>query len=297
MNRAAKTSLLLAGTALLIFFGGLFLIDSRPPLPTPPDPNGYELLIQAASGLDESTGLAPFGPETLPVLVASNAVALGKVREALRVPSMVTLNYPNTPPEKALDRHIQSLPALKRIGSALVAECQLAQQQEDFSQALNSVLDGLAVARAAGKGGVIIDAMVSLKLETDMTQQAEKILPQLDPAGCKRMAAALEEFDSGRESNETIMETERRWARSVYGVKGELTRLLGSASLKRTEKQVAAKLGAQQHRLRMVMTQAAARAYAATKGNKPARLQDLVPDYLRTLPLDPFSGAELRDWQ
>jgi hypothetical protein len=37
----------------------------------------------------------------------------------------------------------------------------------------------------------------------------------------------------------------------------------------------------------------AARAYELDKGHPPANLTDLVPDYLKAVPQDPFTGANM----
>jgi hypothetical protein len=37
----------------------------------------------------------------------------------------------------------------------------------------------------------------------------------------------------------------------------------------------------------------AARAYELDKGHRPANLADLVPDYLKAVPQDPFTGTNM----
>ncbi len=46
-------------------------------------------------------------------------------------------------------------------------------------------------------------------------------------------------------------------------------------------------------RLRLLECEVALRGYRLEKGGLPERLEELVPDYLPELPLDPFSGRPL----
>ena len=47
-------------------------------------------------------------------------------------------------------------------------------------------------------------------------------------------------------------------------------------------------------RLRLLTCELALRQYRLEHGSEPAKLADLVPDYLPELPIDPFSGRPLR---
>ena len=44
---------------------------------------------------------------------------------------------------------------------------------------------------------------------------------------------------------------------------------------------------------RQLLIDLAARAYELDKGQSPANVADLVPDYLKAIPQDPFTGTNL----
>jgi competence protein ComGC len=49
----------------------------------------------------------------------------------------------------------------------------------------------------------------------------------------------------------------------------------------------------QQIKTRQLMVDLAARAYELDKGKSPASLADLVPEYLKAIPQDPFTGTNM----
>jgi hypothetical protein len=54
------------------------------------------------------------------------------------------------------------------------------------------------------------------------------------------------------------------------------------------------KYQARSREARLLMLMLAARAFEGERGRKPQRAVDLVPDYLRAVPLDPATQAPLR---
>jgi len=49
----------------------------------------------------------------------------------------------------------------------------------------------------------------------------------------------------------------------------------------------------QRMKLRQLTIDLAARAYELDKGKPPATVNDLVPDYLKTIPQDPLTGTNI----
>ena len=49
----------------------------------------------------------------------------------------------------------------------------------------------------------------------------------------------------------------------------------------------------QQSQTRQLIIDLAARAYELDKGHRPTSVTDLVPDYLKAIPQDPFSGTNM----
>ena len=59
------------------------------------------------------------------------------------------------------------------------------------------------------------------------------------------------------------------------------------------EQKAANKYKEQQLKTRRLMIDLAARAFHLEKGHRPSSLADLVPDYLKGVPLDPFAGTNM----
>lgn len=107
------------------------------------------------------------------------------------------------------------------------------------------------------------------------------------------MASGLEKIESQRESAESIKETEGIWVRQAYGLKGSLLRLMTYKSIKQVEARWIGKLQTQQARAAKLSVTLAARAYELERGQYPQKLADLVPEYLKAVPIDPATGQPM----
>jgi hypothetical protein len=110
---------------------------------------------------------------------------------------------------------------------------------------------------------------------------------------CRAAAAVLESCEAQREPPEAIWARERPWARRTFGLKGLIVRLVQFRSLKQSGQRATAKLTAQQTRVRHLLIELAARAYELEKGERPKRLADLVPAYLKSIPQDPVTKTNM----
>jgi hypothetical protein len=90
------------------------------------------------------------------------------------------------------------------------------------------------------------------------------------------------------------MQQEAAWSRrTVPGVHYRFQAMMMANSLKKVFDKAGQKFAAQQLKTRQLIVQLAARAYELDKGKLPANLSDLVPDYLKAVPQDPFTGTNL----
>jgi hypothetical protein len=294
VNKPARRLLLAAGLVVAAFLV-IALLRTPANAPVMPKPNGYDLLISAGRKVIDSSEYKDLDRPGLAALVASNATALTEARESFkfesRVPFAPAETQSNGLPQ--LGKHLEELSAFKRLGFAFCAEGDSAQAEQRPSDALRSCLDLLEVARVAGRGGPMMDAMVGLSVETMAVRQAEFMLPSLPVTETRQLAACFESFDRNRDTYEKTMENEDRWVRAVYGLKGSFVRLVTGSMLKKGEQGFLTKLQAQQQRTRILSVRAAAQAFELERGAKPRIVQDLVPDYLKSVPLDPVTGREI----
>ncbi len=293
MSRTARNVLIvllgLGGLALVIF---LALPPSQsPPLAPLPNPNGYDIFVKAGKLIaTEVPDLATLSREELQALVLTNAAALKLARSGLAIDCRIP---PMAPGEAATGTHLSDLSRLKRLAQAFTAEGKLAELENRPADAVTAYLDTIRLGHESCRGGVLIDALVGIAVEAMGTAQIEKLTPTLDAMVCRRIATVLEAAEAHRESVETVLQQERAWTRRNYGIRGQLVWLLNFNSVRKTEQSFAARSNAQQIRANALMVKLAARAYELEHGARPQGFADLVPAYLKAVPLDPATGTNM----
>jgi len=277
--------------AALLLVAALILTLSQPaPAPPPlPMPNGYDDFVKAGGMVtDNASDYGTMSEEELRAFMKKNAEALKLARTGLSRECRVPLDF--SPTNTAF---LCNLAAIKRLAQAMTAEGRLAEMENRPADAAAAYLAVMRLGVASSHGGLIINSLVSIAIDTIGAARMEKLAPTLDAKQCREAAAALESCEAQREPRDTIMRQERAWARRVYGLKGQLARLLMFKSMKQSEGKWVAKAKAQQTRTRLLLIQLAARAYEFEKGQRPKSLADLVPVYLKTIPQNPLTGTNM----
>ncbi|MCX6928172.1 MAG: hypothetical protein NT154_33925 [Verrucomicrobia bacterium] len=276
--------------ALLVVAALSYTLSQPAPTLAPlPKPNGYDDFVQAGRMLPEnSTDFGTMGEEDLRTFVKKNSEALKLARTGLSRACQVPLDY-----SVSNQSHISNLAVLKRLALALAAEGRLAEFENRPADAVEAYVTVIRLGHALCRGGVIIDALVGVAIQSIGTARMEKLAPTLDAKQCHEVVTVLESCESRRELLDTVLANERSWARRTFGFKGLVAGLIQFKSLKQTEQRVAAKLTAQQTAARHMLIQLAARAYELEKGERPKSLAELVPAYLKTIPQDPLTRTNM----
>jgi hypothetical protein len=276
--------------AVAVAIGGSVLTFSRTPPPPPlPNPNGYDDFIKAAGMItDDFSDSDKMGEQKLRTLMTNNSAALQLARVGLTRQCRLPMVYSATS-----NPVLPGLSGMKRLAQALAAEGRLAEFENRRGDAAESYLTIIRFGLEVGRGGLIINSLVGIAIETIGAARLEKLMPTLDAKRCREVASALEAAEARRESAATVLEQEREWVRRIYGVKGVVARLIGFNSIRKTEQGWAARLAAQEIRERRLIIDLAARAYEAEKGQRPGSVGDLVPGYLKSIPQDPLTGTNL----
>jgi hypothetical protein len=275
-------------TALLVVAAVvLTLSQPAPPKPQLPQPNGYDDLVKAGDMVtDDPSGYGTMIEEQLRAFLKKNAESLKLAREGLGRKCRVPLNFSATN-----TTYVRNLAALKRLALSLAAEGRLAEMENRPADAAKAYLAIIHLGCAISQGGVIIDSLVSIAVDTIGTARLEKLTPTLDAKQCREAAAALESCEAQREPTEVIVLRERAWSRRIWGFKGQVVRLVMFKSLRQTEQGWAAREKARQTRTRSLLVQLASRAYELENGQRPKSLADLAPPYLKSIPENPLSGT------
>jgi hypothetical protein len=270
----------------------LMVVLSRAPAPPPlPSPNGYDDLLKASAAAGTngySYGLV--SNAALRKLVSSNAQALRLVRLGLTrqcaVPSAAAMTN-----NAAL---LNDLAGMKGLALLLMAESRVHLEDNQPAAAAACCLDAMRLGNEISRRGILLHRRVGIACEAIARYDLVKFVTTLSPAEARPVIATLQEIDRTRVSFDDVMRQERSsfyrqlrangnpvlWVRALWDFRA--TRQMALAHHK--------VIVAYNH---LVATELALRCYRADKSCVPARLEDLVPDYLRRVPEDPFLGRPL----
>jgi|SRR3984885_12393308 len=274
----------------IVLFGFLVpqVVGPLPPIQPLPNPNGYDDFVKAREMVStnswnyDSTNL-----NQLRETVAANAEALGLARAGLsnecRVPPQFSKDY--------AENHIPVLVSVRKLAQAFITEGKLAEKENRFNDAAKSYLDVIHFGNEVGRGGIVIDEMIGVAFDLLGVQQLQKITGDLDLKSCRETAATLETLRAQRQTWDEIMQQENAWSRRTFGLCGQVLKLLYHSRIKHNLQRAIETINSTQKQENLLLTDLAARAYELDKGKPPASLGDLVPDYLKTIPQDPFTGT------
>ena len=282
---------ILAFPFIVLFGCFIFVTDDLPAWPPLPAHNGYANLIKAGKMVSgDIFDYEKMDQRQLAQLVSQNSAALSLARAALgnecAVPVQFCTNY--------IEAHLDQLSDLKKLARAFIAEGKLAEMNNHPDDAAHSYLETIRLANASARGGVLIDQLVGTAIEAMGAGQLQGIIPQLNAASCRKAASELETLDAQRQTFAQVMQQEQGWSyRTFPGLRHDLERIFTrrntAAAIQATER----KFNAQVLKTRQAMIDLAARAYELDKRKPPASATDLVPGYLKAVPVNPVTGVDL----
>lgn len=267
------------------------LLDpGKTPVPVLPTPNGHDDFVRAGKAL---VGPAPDVKEAtldeLRSFVSQNTNALSLVRLGLskkcRAPVEFTMNYAN--------RRLPELANVKQLALALAAEGRLAKLEQRTNDALMACIDTIRLGHESVRGGVMIDKLVGVACEAIGLNLLESLAPGLAAQECRQTARALEQVDQQGESPEEVLRMERTWSRRSTGLAGRIVKIVQSRSMRTAEQKLSQRCQQRELQRRKLMLHLAVRACEAERGKKPDSASALVPQYLRSIPVDPITGISL----
>jgi hypothetical protein len=268
------------------------LTGSSAPPPTPlPNPNGYDDFVKAGR-MVKGNAISDYGTlnrQDLVSLVATNAEALKLVRLGLGRKCREQIEYSTNYSMKLMSE----LASFKRLAYLLAAKGRLEELDDHPEAAADTYLDGIRFSHELSRGGLITSMLVCVADEHIETSPLQWLPKSLNAAKCREVAAVLESIDAGEEPLANAIEQERVWHRKMYGIQGQIERLINFRAHQKSMNGVVARVQANQLRRRGMILAFAARAYELEKGKLPQSAADLVPDYLKAVPKDPVTGKDL----
>jgi hypothetical protein len=276
----------IAVIGLLIFLE----LQPLPPIQPLPNPNGYDDLVKAGQMITGNVGNYDKIEEAeLHTTVVNNSNALQLARSGLQKECRVTLDYSPTSTTQ-LDQRAD----MKRLVQALAAEGRLAEMENRPGDAVKSYLDAIHLGNESARGGVFMDQLVGTAIKAIGTSHLQKLVDKLNLKSCRETAAALETLDAQRQTWNEVMQQENAWSRRTftslsYRIRRPLLSKMNREAFQTGER----RFNKQVTQTRQLLIDLAARAYELDKGHRPANLADLVPDYLKAVPQDPFTGTNM----
>ena len=190
--------------------------------------------------------------------------------------------------------HIKDVTAIRWLAYALATEGQFAEKENRFSDAVKSYLDMIRTGNAAARGGFLADEMIGVAVESLALDQLRKLPGQLDARTCRETAATLEILDAQRPTWSEIIRQDHAWTDATLGV---LRRTYLNTFYYQHGKQIQQrsldKVRLTEKTQRRLALDLATRAFQLDKGHPPGSAAELVPDYLKIVPQDPFTGTNL----
>jgi hypothetical protein len=264
--------------------------QTSPQVPLP-NPNGYDDFVRAAQlYVPWSDDLSKMSPEQLRTIVQQNSAALEEVRRGLNKESAVLV----TNEINWLNSHLPRLSANKAFAQLLTAQGLLSLEEKRTNDAARSFSECIKFGYAAHHRGLMLDDMVASACQALGAGKLESIRAGISKSTLEQVIQTLVAADANRESAATILQRDRAWARGTEGgLKTMLANMFARSQMRSAETKFINQHNSSVTRLRFTIIKLGLSGYRAEHGKLPAKLDDLVPEWLPAIPLDPKSKLPL----
>jgi hypothetical protein len=264
---------------------------TRPSPPAPlPNPNGYDDFLKAGTVVVGPVGDFPtLEHNTLRDLVSTNAEALRLLRLGLTRQCAVPAGIAVT----NMAGMMTDLAGMKRLVQLLAAEGRLHELDDQPMEAARTYLDAIRFGNEISRGGLLINRLVGVACEAIGRAPLAKLLPKLKPEEARKIIAELERIDQTRVTWAEVQRGEKRFARHMLPRVNLLAWVVQWPQLLGSIKRASEKHNRIIAQERLLTVELALRCYQFDTARAPTRLEDLVPNYLSTVPQDPFSGQAM----
>ena len=260
----------------------------RPPLP---NPNGYDDFVKAGEAVLGNVGDFPtLDQDSLAALVSTNAEPLLLLRLGLTRKCVMPLDSALTNASGMMNQ----LARMKRLVQLLAAEGRVREMENQPAAAARSYIDAIRFGNEMSRSGFIITRLVGIACETIGYTPLAKLASKLTPDEARAVLTALDKLDTGRVTWAEVQQGERRFMR--YQIRKQVNPIMwvmGWWQSRQAVQKSETKHKAVVARERLLAVELALRCYQSEQGHPPARLDDLVTNYLSHVPQDPFSGQPL----
>jgi hypothetical protein len=272
---------LAAGSFLLVATVLFFAAGQTDESYTLPNPNGYDDLLKAGQQVTRRLdNIGELNHDTLKALVTTNSEALRLLRAVVPIDAEIS-NF------SALSGDLIGLKALAKL---LAAEGRLAELENRPAAAANSYIDAVHLGTEMSRGGLMMNRLVGIACEAIGGTALVKVIPKLGCEDIRTIVGPLETIDRTTVAWSEVVKSENRWLRAQIGTYRNPVKFVSDWWQARATRRASQ----QRHNLatahiRLLELEMALKSFTCDHGRAPEKLVELVPKYLRQLPLDPFS--------
>jgi hypothetical protein len=301
-RRLTRSALVGFIAPMLIGFAGLICLlspDSIPTVPPLPQPNGLDQALAVHSLFDwsliQTRDYEELNDAELQLFARTNAAALAALESSFQQAWLIPLEWNREHWEDQWQ--YGGLPdkfqILRNEARALAAAGLAAEREGQLDQAIHFYESVLRFGAIMPRGGLALDRLVGNAIFSVGTHHLARIVAQLDAAQCRAALASVGANEKMREPFAVVTERLARWNRSVLPWPVRLSEWLDPNQQEKLnamfndcdESLIAA--------TRLLTVELAIREYYLEENTEPAALADLVPKFLPSVPLDPFTSQPL----
>jgi hypothetical protein len=188
--------------------------------------------------------------------------------------------------------HLQTF---RSIAGMWQAEAEAAAKAQRFDVASRYGLACVQLGNTLSRGGTLADALVGVSTEEKGVGSLSKIRGEFSATQVRAMLAHLEQIEQSREPAEATLARDAVWEDETFGWVSRFSyataKLTGQESARDSVFRPC--IAGRDACLRLLRTDLALRLFRQERGRLPERLDELVPQYLAALPVDPFSDQPL----
>ena len=277
------------------------------PLPIPtihvPDPNGIDDVVAAGEAFTSSPilggGVEPKSTEELAAEVAKYAADYDRLRLGLGrdIRASIWARNGEIDTQATMLGILDIVQPARQAARGLVAEAELARRQERYGDSAKIAIDTMQLGQAISQEGLLVVSLTGMAIEGMGHVSLYESLPNLASDECRATVAGLAKHQSRCEPFDDVLLRERTVAENMYGYVWHFWTLLQRWTGSDVAEQNArvAHVRTQTVR-RLLIAELALRAFQLEHSAPPDRLEQLTPEFLAELPVDPFDpqGHPLR---
>ena len=271
------------------------LVQLLNPTPFPqialPVDNGYDDLLAAGKIADQwDFNGTTYGSDQAPLKELKSAVAeMEPAYDLLERGLEKQIEYPLVSFD--LDSTVDGLAELRSLARASIGRGRFSSRKGDFVRASKCHLQTVEFGHCIRRNGLMIHYLVGLACSGMGYAALHEVKDGLPPDACLDIVSKIRQLELGDESIEDVIRRDEAWTQRSHGWHAHLGQILGKITGEDTSDSFRGAFFRELATMRLLRTELALAAFQQENGKFPRQLIQIVPRYLREVPVDPFSEA------